>query len=491
MSKPVILCVDDERIILDSLKSQIVHHFGSTHQMEVAESGEEALEILEDLKEEGRAVPLIIVDQIMGGMYGDELIKHIRPLFPQAKTIMLTGQASAEAVGSAFNDAGLFRYMSKPWEEEDLILSIKMALQSYQDQRELELTESHQSSLRQILELALEPIPFVDQVSQALRAVLITDEFESSRKGAIYIAKIIGHENPDLLPVVEFNGGNQPQSTLQSHQHLRVPTYIKQPDGEACFCAPILLRGVLVGLMYVYLNKDYESNQHTIDFLTDACNSLAGIVRLSQYHLSLEENNKKLEGMVKERTEQLSESLRNQERLNDILLNANKKLDRFATTDELTQLYNRRHFFKLSNEIITATDKANQPCVLVMLDIDYFKEVNDTYGHQTGDTLLHKVAATIKNNVRKHDVLARIGGEEFAILMPETSVHQATELCERLKGSISDTMLEHKGNVITVTASFGISIIANNEKSVDKAMLRADQALYGSKNKGRNTITKA
>ena len=489
MSKPIILCVDDERIILDSLKSQIIHHFGSTHIMEVAESGEEALEILEDIREEGGDVPLIIVDQIMGGMYGDELIKRIHPIFPQAKTIMLTGQASVEAVGSAFNDAGLFRYISKPWEEEDLILSIKMALQSYQNQRELKLTESHQASLRQILELALEPIPFADQLSQALRAILITEEFVACRKGSIYLSKIIGHESPDLECLVEFNGGGQEKQIIEEHKNLKVPSQCRQTDGDCYFCAPILLRGVLVGLVYAYLGKRHLSSQHTVDFLTDACNSIAGIVRLSQYHLSLEENNKKLESMVKERTEQLSESLRNQERLNDILLNANKKLDRFATTDELTQLYNRRHFFKLSNEIISSTD--TQPCILVMLDIDYFKEVNDTYGHQVGDTLLHRVATTIKNNVRKHDILARIGGEEFAILMPDTTIQQATELCDRLKGSIADTMLEQNGKLITVTASFGISIIAQNEKSVDKAMLRADQALYGSKNKGRNTITKA
>ncbi|MDM8549739.1 ATP-binding protein [Desulfobacterales bacterium HSG2] len=137
MAKPVILCVDDETVILTSLRDQLIHHLGTEYTVEVAESGEEALELLEELSEEGIDVPVIISDQIMPGMKGDELLIEIHGRYPKALKIFLTGQADANAVGNAVNQANLYRYIAKPWDEADLKLTVTEALYSYSRDKQL------------------------------------------------------------------------------------------------------------------------------------------------------------------------------------------------------------------------------------------------------------------------------------------------------------------------------------------------------------------
>jgi len=137
MKKPVILCVDDDKVILFSLKQQLKRHFQTDYGIETAETGEEALEIVEEMLDEGIELPIAISDQIMPGMKGHELLKHIHALSPKTFSILLTGQADAEAIGSAVNHANLYRYLSKPWDSSDLNLTVKEALRSYHQEKEL------------------------------------------------------------------------------------------------------------------------------------------------------------------------------------------------------------------------------------------------------------------------------------------------------------------------------------------------------------------
>ncbi len=141
-----IICVDDEAAILDSLKDQLRRQCdGCT--IEIAESGEEALEILEELRTENYQVALVISDQIMPGMKGDQLLTAIHQQYPEVLKILLTGQASPEAVVNAVNEANLYRYIAKPWEEADLSLTVSEALRRYQ--QDLQLAEQNEA-LRQI-----------------------------------------------------------------------------------------------------------------------------------------------------------------------------------------------------------------------------------------------------------------------------------------------------------------------------------------------------
>ncbi|MGD2183644.1 response regulator [Lusitaniella coriacea] len=131
MSKRAILCVDDERVVLNSLKEQLKRHFGKQYTIELASSGQEALLILEELQEEQIEIPLVISDEIMPDMKGDELLIRLHAKAPKMLKIMLTGQASADAVGNAVNNANLYRYITKPWDETDLLLTVTEALERY------------------------------------------------------------------------------------------------------------------------------------------------------------------------------------------------------------------------------------------------------------------------------------------------------------------------------------------------------------------------
>ncbi len=138
MRKPAILCVDDEKIILNSLKEQLKRHFGGEYAIETLESGEEALEVVEEYLEDEVDIPLVISDHIMPGIKGDEFLREVHSMSPKTLKVMLTGQADANAVGSAVNTAKLYRYIAKPWEQGDLTLTVKEALRRYFQDKKLE-----------------------------------------------------------------------------------------------------------------------------------------------------------------------------------------------------------------------------------------------------------------------------------------------------------------------------------------------------------------
>lgn len=128
MSKPVILCVDDEKVILDSLKTQLKEAFGDTYQYEMAEDAEDALELIDDLNEDEINIILIVSDWLMPGMKGDEFLIQVHQRFPRVVKVMLTGQADEDAIDAAKMKAGLHRCLYKPWSETDLIETIQSGL---------------------------------------------------------------------------------------------------------------------------------------------------------------------------------------------------------------------------------------------------------------------------------------------------------------------------------------------------------------------------
>ncbi len=144
MKIPVILCVDDEVLVLEALAEQLHQRIGEAYAIETAENGEEALESLQELLSAGTDIPIAIVDYLMPDMRGDELLRHIHRRSPQTLTILLTGHANIEAVGNAINTARLHRYVPKPWEQEDLVVIVNEAIQEFIDAK---LMQEHQRAL--------------------------------------------------------------------------------------------------------------------------------------------------------------------------------------------------------------------------------------------------------------------------------------------------------------------------------------------------------
>jgi diguanylate cyclase (GGDEF)-like protein len=165
-------------------------------------------------------------------------------------------------------------------------------------------------------------------------------------------------------------------------------------------------------------------------------------------------------------------------------------LHTLATQDPLTGVLNRRHFKTLAEEQLHAASPSLQ-LALILLDLDRFKTINDTYGHNTGDQVLQQLARILRDNLRPHDLLARLGGDEFVILLLEAPGHEATRLAERLRETVQRHPLEIDRAMIPVTISLGVvAASANSHSSLIGLMNAADQALYQAKGGGRNqTVT--
>lgn len=153
MSARAIVCVDDERMVLESLREQARRSLPRDLRIETAESGDEALEVFDELRRAGTDVPVVVSDHLMPGMRGSQLLAAIHRVDPRCRCILLTGQATADAVGEAVNEASLYRYLGKPWAESDLVMTVREALRSWEQAIELErrsaaLLEAHAASLR-------------------------------------------------------------------------------------------------------------------------------------------------------------------------------------------------------------------------------------------------------------------------------------------------------------------------------------------------------
>ena len=125
---------------------------------------------------------------------------------------------------------------------------------------------------------------------------------------------------------------------------------------------------------------------------------------------------------------------------------------------------------------------------IIMVDIDHFKRVNDTYGHAVGDVVLRHLADTVTGSLRRSDFSGRIGGEEFAVMLPETSVEQGVQFAERLRTDLEQSKVTTEAGDISYTASFGLALMSAEDASLDVALARADEALYRAKGAGRNRV---
>ena len=168
------------------------------------------------------------------------------------------------------------------------------------------------------------------------------------------------------------------------------------------------------------------------------------------------------------------------------LSKANRQLDYLSRIDQLTELQNRGSLDKIFQRTFDGFQEKGGKHSLVMTDIDYFKNVNDEYGHPVGDLVLKSVAKILSTSIRKADFVGRYGGEEFAILLPNTDAAGGLFFCETVRKKIADTKIETPNGVVSVTMSFGISEADKADKTVSDWLRRSDDALYKAKKDGRN-----
>jgi len=166
-----------------------------------------------------------------------------------------------------------------------------------------------------------------------------------------------------------------------------------------------------------------------------------------------------------------------------------RRLQELAQTDPLTGLYNRRYLMKVLDQEMERTRRTGLPTSLIMLDLDYFKRFNDTYGHSFGDIVLQRVALIFKDNVRKLDILCRYGGDEFALVLPGTRLPQAVRLAERLKEILAQSREKLQERSAHITASFGVDTFTGREGLTPETFLQhTDRWLFVAKARGRNIV---
>jgi diguanylate cyclase (GGDEF)-like protein/PAS domain S-box-containing protein len=163
-----------------------------------------------------------------------------------------------------------------------------------------------------------------------------------------------------------------------------------------------------------------------------------------------------------------------------------EQVQRLAVTDPLTNIHNRRHFFEVAHREMERARRYQSPLSLIMIDIDRFKEVNDTHGHLIGDMVLRQIADRLKTQLREIDLLCRYGGEEFVILLPDTALEAAYQVAERLRQAIVEKPIQADGYLVQVTTSLGVAFMGDECKQIDDLIRYADQALYQAKSAGRN-----
>lgn len=165
---------------------------------------------------------------------------------------------------------------------------------------------------------------------------------------------------------------------------------------------------------------------------------------------------------------------------------ANLQLERLSQTDGLTQLHNRRHWQECMKREFDRFNRYNNPCSLIMFDIDNFKKINDQYGHIAGDKVIQHIAHLLAKSLRETDCAGRYGGEEFAVILSDTGAEEALNFTERLRKNIADSSVIVDGKTINCTISLGISGLEKHIDNSSSWLSQADKALYQAKQQGRN-----
>lgn len=379
-------------------------------------------------------VPLIVGDQVIGMLAVD----NINPNFYTSEHARLVG-AFADQVALAIQNARLYAQAER---RTDQLRAL----------REIDQTLSSELDLKTVLQSLVEAARHLVDVRYAALAVMdakgelahfYTDGITEAQRGLIGelphglgLLKAILQEK---VPIRLAEIGNDPRS---------VGFPVNHPPMKSFLGVPIMVRGELLGGLYLTEKvKEQAFTQEDEDLILGLAADAAIAIQ-----------NARLFGEVQQ----------------------------LARTDSLTGLHNRRNFMELAQREFGRARRHQHPLTAIMLDIDQFKQANDTYGHAVGDQVLQIVAARCRETVREIDILGRYGGEEFVVLLLETDIDGACVMAERLRRCVAEPPISTDGGPLFITVSLGIAVLDKECTDLDNLLRRADQALYVSKQSGRN-----
>lgn len=333
MTRPVVVCVDDEHAILLGLKQEVEVMLGEAFDVEIAESGEEALQLIQQLLAEGTEVPVVVTDQVMPGMMGDELIVQLREITPETKTILLTGQAAPDAVGNALNRGRLFRFIAKPWETHDLRMTIQQAVEAFF--RDAQLTK-RRAELRQLTDnfRTLSQVAMTHELGQTFLTLLLNDT--SAEVGILFSPDAFGDLAPSLVLRQEGaflrasdDGHDYPVDVVNLAWISHEPAYEPNLEGGRSCLACQLAQGdqVYGGFYLEWPTEDAlsEAQQHFLKLMTNGALPYFESARLFQ---DLEATVARRNAEMEEQNTEIGASIRYAKRIQEAFLASEEELYR-------------------------------------------------------------------------------------------------------------------------------------------------------------------
>ncbi|MEO1701861.1 MAG: PleD family two-component system response regulator [Pseudomonadota bacterium] len=448
-----ILVVDDVKVNVDLLTSRLERDYFEVFS---ASNGAEALSILDN-----EPIDLMLLDIMMPGIDGFEVCQRVKgnPALAHIPIVMVTALDQMEDRVRGL-EAGADDFLTKPVNEMQLMSRVKslVRLKMLTDELRLRANTTRDIALRELLGNkgdAANQLPHVlivdhrtpsaDRFMSAMRGHAHAEHVKQAREALTMAAQgnhdciIVAAELPDYDPLRFV-------SQVRSNNHTRFLPIVLSVDTED---NALIARALELGVND-YMVRPVDPNEFLARLNTQ--------IRRKRYHDGLRAN--------------LAESIE------------------LAVTDGLTGLHNRRY---LDTHLTTLVERAvnrERALSLLITDIDHFKQVNDTYGHEAGDDVLREFARRLRASVRGIDLACRYGGEEFVIVMPDTSAILAQDVAERLREGVADAPFKlNDGRTIELTTSIGVATLAKKDGTDPASILRkADQALYAAKEAGRNQV---
>ncbi|MFP4364960.1 MAG: diguanylate cyclase [Spirochaetia bacterium] len=212
------------------------------------------------------------------------------------------------------------------------------------------------------------------------------------------------------------------------------------------------------------------------------------LVEEREYYRNAVIQEERLSSRILDQNMYLKNVNRNIQKMNEELEKVNKELEKVAKYDSLSGLLNRISLFAVLDIEIERAVRNNGTLSGIMMDIDHFKRINDNYGHQCGDAVIREIGNELKDRLRKYDHAGRYGGEEFFIILPNTTLNQAAQIAKRFREDLENMSIACREDTLTVTASMGVAQFKNDRESREEWISRADKALYTAKERGRNCV---
>ncbi len=448
-----VLVVDDLEPNVRLLSAKLNHEY---YTVSTAYSGPEAL-----ARAVSDAPDIILLDVMMPGMDGFQTCRRLKedPVTSHIPVVMVTSLDLAEDRARGL-DAGADDFLTKPVDDVALLARVRSLVRLKAITDELKQREASGRALG-----VIEGVTVRDHGLGA-RIVVIDD---NPRQAARIVEKLNRNHFAFLLSDAQQLGeGLKGQVDLfvvsaaaRTFDGLRLVSFLR---------ATPQLRDV--GILAVVNGEDPERAVRALDL---------GAHDIIYRPIDAHELDLRVRAQVRRR--RYAEALRG---------NLDQSFE-MAVTDQLTGLHNRRFLLSQLKPLLQRAVLGGDPVALVLLDIDHFKRINDTHGHAVGDEVLKEFAARLSGGVRPNDMTARFGGEEFAVLMPNTSPDKAQAAAERLRGLIAASAFPAYGGreTVVVTASLGLASVAGGDDTIDALIKRADDALYQAKGAGRNRVMAA